>query len=286
MKRAQEDNLDHDTAPSSEAPFLSADSGDIGKELSIGNHITEGAESCTTGYAQSESSDPGSKPSTDETVSVIAFDCETSDWSDAAGGCPSRATIGRVVQLAWVTYSERSDILREECHILRPHGYTIAKKAENFHRITNARALAEGRDGMQVMREFVNEVIGAGNGVILVGHHIQHDVVAVLNEPEKREMLDLEFERRMSVGLVRCDTMDPRLLHAFDFDEFGLRKRGMSLTRTFQVFCGVYEEAEGLINGAHDALHDALMTGGIYSEAKMLGILNRPRVSLIKATTV
>ena len=43
-----------------------------------------------------------------------------------------------VVQVAWVLANEEGNIQEEECHVIRPDGYSIPTAAANIHGITTA----------------------------------------------------------------------------------------------------------------------------------------------------
>ena len=52
----------------------------------------------------------------------------------------------RVVQLAWLMYSNSGKLLSENDYIIKPEGFMIPKEATKIHGITTKKALADGND--------------------------------------------------------------------------------------------------------------------------------------------
>lgn len=51
-----------------------------------------------------------------------------------------------VVQIAWVLTDAAGNIKVEECHVIRPNGYSIPPAAARIHGITTAKACEIGQD--------------------------------------------------------------------------------------------------------------------------------------------
>ena len=78
----------------------------------------------------------------------------------------------RLIQLAYVVYSENGKKLETGNHIIQPEGFTIPQESSNVHGITTERALAEGEKLETVLTKFhglINEA------TTLVAHNIAFD---------------------------------------------------------------------------------------------------------------
>jgi len=78
----------------------------------------------------------------------------------------------RVVQIAWLTYSDAGRLLSENDYIIKPEGFVIPKDATKIHGITTKKALAEGYDLNIVLTQFAQDVKKAN---LIVAHNIDFD---------------------------------------------------------------------------------------------------------------
>jgi DNA polymerase III subunit epsilon len=78
----------------------------------------------------------------------------------------------RVVQIAWLTYSNAGRLLSENDYLIKPVGFVIPKEATNIHGITTKKALAEGYDLNIVLFQFAQDVKKAS---LIVAHNIDFD---------------------------------------------------------------------------------------------------------------
>lgn len=103
----------------------------------------------------------------------LFFDTETTglpkDWkapSSAVNNWP------RMVQIAWVLTDDAGNTLETYSAIVRPEGFVIPREASDIHRVTQARALAEGQPLPDVLAAFTATMAKARQ---LVAHNIAFD---------------------------------------------------------------------------------------------------------------
>ena len=78
----------------------------------------------------------------------------------------------RVVQLAWLTYSNTGKLLSENDYIIKPEGFIIPNEATKIHGITTKKALVEGNDLSMVLAQFARDVKKTH---LVVAHNIDFD---------------------------------------------------------------------------------------------------------------
>ncbi|MEM9928318.1 MAG: 3'-5' exonuclease [Bacteroidota bacterium] len=104
---------------------------------------------------------------------LLFFDTETTglpkNWN-----APSSAIRNwpRLVQLAWILTNEDGEIQESYSTIIRPEGFTIPRSASDIHRVTQARALAEGQPLTDVLSAFTTALAQANQ---LIAHNIDFD---------------------------------------------------------------------------------------------------------------
>lgn len=103
----------------------------------------------------------------------LFFDTETTglpnNWK-----APSSATNNwpRMVQIAWVLTEGAGNPLETYSAIIKPEGFTIPREASDIHRVTQARAEAEGVPLSEVLAAFTEAMGKAGE---LVAHNMAFD---------------------------------------------------------------------------------------------------------------
>jgi DNA polymerase-3 subunit alpha len=79
----------------------------------------------------------------------------------------------RMVQIAWQLHDKHGKLLGHDSIIIRPQGYTIPFNAVQVHGISTERANEEGRDLVEVLRQFALVV---NDSAYLCGHNIEFDI--------------------------------------------------------------------------------------------------------------
>jgi DNA polymerase III subunit epsilon len=82
----------------------------------------------------------------------------------------------RLVQLAYLVYDEKGNLLSAKNSIIRPDGFTIPKDASEIHGITTEIAKARGVPLLSVLSDFKTQVT---NSKYLVAHNIKFDEMIV-----------------------------------------------------------------------------------------------------------
>lgn len=78
----------------------------------------------------------------------------------------------RLVQLGYMSYDSKGNLISKGDLIIRPEGFTIPRSASQVHHITTQKALEEGKSLEKVMSNFKNLVEEAD---YLVAHNISFD---------------------------------------------------------------------------------------------------------------
>jgi hypothetical protein len=198
-------------------------------------------------------------------VRYIAVDVETHDW------CKWNSRddyIGRIIQLAWVSYNVQGRVLEKKCHLIKPIGFEISRKAEQYHHITNKMALELGEDATVVLSEFINVLKGISDGGCVIAHNMKHEDCCFARNLTPEQLLIWE-------NVPKVCTMTPRLLRLVHSDHYwsepGLPRRwGLKLVDLHRLLChsASGEDSESLRSSAHNALADACMCGEIFFEFK------------------
>jgi DNA polymerase-3 subunit alpha len=79
----------------------------------------------------------------------------------------------RMVQLAWECHDKTGKLLYDKSYIIKPDNYTIPQVAEKVHGISTEKALAEGVELEDVLREFDNDLRQIS---VIIGHNISFDL--------------------------------------------------------------------------------------------------------------
>jgi DNA polymerase III epsilon subunit-like protein len=198
-------------------------------------------------------------------VRYVAVDVETHDWCK----WNSREDyIGRIIQIAWVSYNVQGRVLEKKCHLIKPIGFEISRKAEQYHHITNKMALELGEDATVVLSEFINVLKGISDGGCVIAHNMKHEDCCFARNLTPEQLLIWE-------NVPKVCTMTPRLLRLIHSDHYwsepGLPRRwGLKLVDLHRLLCDSAsgEDSEALRSGAHYALADASMCGQIFFEFK------------------
>ncbi len=85
----------------------------------------------------------------------------------------------RLVQLAWQLHDHEGKLAGAKNYIIRPDGFTIPYSAEKVHGISTDKALEEGHDLGEVLKEFSADL---ENTRLLIGHNIDFDINIVAAE--------------------------------------------------------------------------------------------------------
>ena len=98
----------------------------------------------------------------------------------------------RLVQLAWLLYNNKGELLTAGDFIIKPEGFTIPYSAEKVHRISTEKALENGKDLNFVLGEFNKSIEKCG---YIIGHNIDFDINIIGAEFVRKKILSPRGER-------------------------------------------------------------------------------------------
>jgi len=145
-----------------------------------------------------------------------------------------------IVQIAWIND-------KEHCYIIKPDGWMIPEKVADIHSINQERAMKEGRDGKEILTEFLE---AAKKAEKLVGHNIYFDISII-----KANLLRFGIDKEEIVNALHKDKRFCTMQKSRKI--FG---KWPKLTELYRHFFGIEFE------DAHSALGDARATKKCYEE--------------------
>jgi len=164
----------------------------------------------------------------------------------------------RLVQIAWILYDDKADMIKEKEAVIRPEGFEINLEAAKIHGITPERAEKEGVPLQGILEEFAADI---GRSTHLVAHNIAFDEMIVGSEFVRKKIQHKLFLKE------RICTM----LATTDFCRIPGKYRGKykwpKLQELHKILFG-YEFEE-----AHDARADIHATAKCFWELKKKGVI-------------
>ncbi|MBI3218352.1 MAG: DNA polymerase III subunit alpha [Bacteroidetes bacterium] len=171
----------------------------------------------------------------------------------------------RLVQLAWQLHDGKGKLISQKNFIIKPDGFDIPFKAEQVHGISTQRALEEGHDLTEVLRQFNVDV---GKTKALVGHNIEFDISII-----GAELLRNELSSDLFMSLQKIDT-------GIAATEFCQLPGGMGGKLKMPRLHELYEKLFGTdFEDAHDAAYDVDATAKSF-----FGLLQRKVVETVDGT--
>jgi len=165
----------------------------------------------------------------------------------------------RLVQLAYMAYDRDGVLLSAKDCLIKPQGFSIPVDASRVHGITTERALKEGRDLVEVLREFKALLDQAQ---YLVAHNMSFDEKIVGAEFLRSGMPDIPVSKQrictMHGTTEYCAIPGPR--------GYKWPKLAELHQRLFQAD----------FEGAHNAASDVAATAKCFWELKKQGIIKLP----------
>ena len=162
----------------------------------------------------------------------------------------------RLVQIAWVLFDEAGNELDRNDHIIRPDGFTISRQSSAIHRITTARANAEGVELRPVLDEFEVQL---GKATYLVAHNMSFDEKIVGAEFLRNGMPNhIASKQKICTMKSMVDYVAIPGSYGYKWPKLGELHQ--------KLFGHGFEEA-------HDAAADINATAKCFWEARRLGVL-------------
>ena len=169
-----------------------------------------------------------------------------------------------VVQIAWVLTDEAGNIKTEECHVIRPNGYSIPPAAARVHGITTAKACEIGQPLGSVLQRFSDV---ATRATLVVAHNLSFDL-GILQHDYKIACLPFPLHGKTQVCTMRLSTAWCRLPKLNGSTGFKYPRLDELHYRLFGVG----------FDGAHDALADTHACRRSHFELVSLGVITPPSV--------
>lgn len=166
----------------------------------------------------------------------------------------------RLVQLAYMVFDAEGGLLSSYDSIIKPEGFTIPAESACVHGITTERALKEGKELVQVLRDFkalLNQT------KYLVAHNMSFDEKVVGAEFLRNNMADIPASTRkictMHGATDYCAIPGPR----------GNKWPKLAELHQKLFHCD--------FAAAHNAASDVAATAACFWELKRLGVIKLPR---------
>ena len=165
----------------------------------------------------------------------------------------------RLVQLAYMAYDRCGVLVNSVNHIIKPRGYTIPADSARIHGITTERALQEGKELVEVLREFK---IYLDQARYLVAHNMSFDEKIVGAELLRSSMADIPSSKQkictMHTTTEYCAIPGPR---GYKWPKLSELHR--------KLFMADFAEA-------HNAAADVAATAKCFWELQRLGVIKLP----------
>ena len=127
---------------------------------------------------------------------LVGIDLETNDWETTRGIKGTFGQFGhyslcapcdleaRIVQLGWA-YGPAGCQATVKERLVRPEGFRISAKAEQFHKTSHGQAVGEGLPLADVLVEFMADLtqLLADSNARLVCHHLEFDAGIISQDP-------------------------------------------------------------------------------------------------------
>lgn len=164
----------------------------------------------------------------------------------------------RLVQLAWLLFDEKGQMVRSRNVIIKPENFTIPQASSRIHGITTERALTEGVELLPVLQQF-DEMIGESS--CLIAHNMSFDEKIVGAEFLRSGMHNSIIAKKKICTMQA--TTDFCALHG----PYGYKWPRLSELH-YKLFRSNFDEA-------HNAAVDITITAKCFWELKRQGVLAR-----------
>ena len=187
----------------------------------------------------------------------IVIDCETTglprNWKAPVTDVDNWP---RLVQIAWQRFDEALLNIESQDLLIRPEGFEIPPEAQRVHRISNQRALLEGKPLDKVLPVFGTAV---GQSAVIVAHNLRFDENVITAE-YLRLHLDPPFKNKGRICTMQGTADLCRIPGRYGYKWPSLAE----LHRT--LFGAEFEEA-------HDAGADVTACANCFVQLKRKGLI-------------
>ncbi len=159
----------------------------------------------------------------------------------------------RLVQLAYLIYDQNGRQITEKNFIIKPQGFVISDEAAKIHKISTERAMKEGVELKEVLKDFQNAI---NQTEFLVAHNMSFDEKIIRAEFLRNNMTDIVATRK------KICTMESTTNFCALKGAYGYKWPKLS-ELYYKLFQTDFEEA-------HNATFDILATARCFWELKKL----------------
>ena len=165
----------------------------------------------------------------------------------------------RLVELAWLLYDEKGDVVESRSAIVKPDGFEIPSGAEAVHGINTARALAEGVALGALLDDFARVV---DTSRVLIAHNMSFDE-KIMGAELLRTGVRSSFDKRERFCTMKTSTELCAIPGRYGF-------KWPTLAELHQRLFGTIPD------GAHAAGSDVEACAKCFFEMKRLGLIVLP----------
>ncbi len=183
-------------------------------------------------------------------MSFVVIDTETSGLPTSFCSAANNLSCWdscRLIQLAWMIYSDDNQLISKDCKIVKPSGFTIPDSATAIHKISTEMALECGEPIADVLSSFLESIKDVN---LVVAHNIKFDFNVILSE-----MIRLGLDTDVWTDIERHCTM---LINTKPY------QRWPKLNVLYKKLIGPIDESINL----HSADGDCLLCAEIYIHTK------------------
>lgn len=163
----------------------------------------------------------------------------------------------RIVQLAWSLYDSEGNHWESHNYIIKPEGFIIPPESTRIHRISQERALAEGKDLRLALEHFLGDV---QNADYLVAHNIDFD----------EKIVGAEFLRKGLENYVIPAKKICTMKSSVQYCKIANGRGGYKWPNLTELYNCLF--ATGFPD-AHDALFDVKACAECFFELKRRGVI-------------
>ena len=158
----------------------------------------------------------------------------------------------RIVQIAWLLYSEQQTCIAQKDYIIKPQGFTIPQRAAEIHGITTQKAIDEGQNLKEVLQEFNQDLFSVD---YVIAHNLDFDEKIVSAE-FLRMNIDHPLESIEKICTMKTATKFCKIPHTYG---------GYKWPNLQELYTTLFNKR---FDGMHNAFSDVTACAKCYFELK------------------
>ena len=195
-------------------------------------------------------------------MKILFFDTETTGLpKDFNAPIEEVENWPRLVQLGWVIYSKKEELISRKERIVFPEGFLIPEQAINIHGITTEQAKSTGIDIQYLLKEFKKDVDDCD---LIIAHNLEFD----------EKIIDSEFIRLEEKPILRTKQKLCTMKESVDYCSVNaINTKWPSLEELYYRLFDKLPRDGSL----HSALKDAEIVSKCFYQLKLDNIINLDR---------